>query len=257
MAKWKRCGLQNRDARVRFPLPPPIVLPFEWYTVIKYHSRKYKLNEYFFQKWSANMAYVLGFWFADGYMRIEKSYRIVFVSNDKEILEKIRFCFSSTSPIMKDRENCWKITFHSKKIYQDLSKLGGIRCKSRIIEFPKVPKRFLRDFIRGYFDGDGSVFFVQYNRTKDGQQTRELRTNFTSGSKNFLVELMNILHEEVGLPYKKLGYFNDGRSIKLGYGMKDSDSLLRYMYYDKFNIGLDRKSKFVEKIPLYQKHTFK
>lgn len=201
------------------------------------------------------MAYVLGFWFADGYMRKEKSYRITFSGKDKEILVKICDALSSDHPIRLTRQdNCYFVSFCSKKLYQDLLKLGGMRCKSKVIDFPIIPKRFLPDFIRGYFDGDGSVFFVKYIRTKDKRQTRELRTNFTSGSRKLLEGVMRTLHREMGLSLKKLGVFNDGGSLKLGYGMKDSDSLLHYMYYDKFPIGLKRKADFVFKIPVYQKH---
>ena len=31
--------------------------------------RKHLINERFFDKWLLEMAYILGFWFADGYMR--------------------------------------------------------------------------------------------------------------------------------------------------------------------------------------------
>lgn len=119
-----------------------------------------------------------------------------------------------------------------------------------------MPKLYIRDFVRGYFDGDGSVFFVEYIRTKDKRHTRELRTNFTSGSKIFLEQFMKVLQRELGLPIKKLGTYNNGSSLKLGYGMKDSDTLLHYMYYNNFAIGLKRKADFVSKIPIYQKHFF-
>lgn len=122
------------------------------------------------------------------------------------------------------------------------------------MKFPNIPSKYLPDFIRGYFDGDGSVFFVNYIRTKDKRIARELRTNFTSGSRDFLEELMKILNIKINLPIKKLGVFNNGGSLKLGYGMKDSDTLLNYMYYAKFPIGLKRKANFIYKILIYQKH---
>lgn len=202
------------------------------------------------------MAYVLGFWFADGYMRKEKSYRVTFSGKDRDIFIEICQSLNSNHPIRltNNEDNCYFISFCSKKLYDDLIKLGGLRRKSKIIDFPNVPKKFLPDFIRGYFDGDGSVFFVEYVRTKDKRRTRELRTNFTSGSPNFLESLMKVLHSEIGLPLKKLGVYNEGSSLKLGYGMKDSDTLLNYMYYKDFPIGLSRKAIFVSKIPSYQKH---
>lgn len=222
---------------------------------MKYHSRIYDLDETFFCDWTSTMAYVLGFWFADGYMRREKSYRILFSSNDKQILEAIREAMKSSHPIRKSKKDeSFNISFHSKRLYEDLKSLGGMRCKSRLMTFPKVPAKYIRDFIRGYFDGDGSVFFVEYIRTKDKRRARELRTNFTSGSRKFLEQLMDVLKQKLGLPAKKLGVFNNGGSFKLGYAMKDSDALLRYMYYDNFPIGLKRRADFVSKIPNYQKH---
>mgnify|MGYP001581424191 CR=1 FL=1 len=201
------------------------------------------------------MAYVLGFWFADGYMRIEKSYRVVISSKDKQILEDISKALESDHPIKESKsDGCSSISFHSKYLYKSLQRRGGFRCKGRTITFPRIPKKYLRDFIRGYFDGDGSVFFVNYIRTKDGRPTKELRTNFTSGSRKFLETLMRIISNEIGLPIKKLGIFNEGSSLKLGYGMKDSDTLLHYLYYDNFPIALNRKSVFVSKIPKYQNH---
>jgi hypothetical protein len=220
------------------------------------HRRKYTLNERFFEKWSPTMAYVLGYWFADGYMRKERSYRILISGNDKEHLAKLLRAFTADCPIVRHSEqcNCYGFTLCSKRLYEGLETRGGMRGKSRTLRFPSIPRQFMRDFIRGYFDGDGSVFFVQYVRTKDKKRTRELRTNFTSGSKEFLTDLMNVLYKEIGITKKKLGEYNDGSSIKLGYGMKDSDMLLQYMYYEGFPIGMDRKASFVAKIPSYQQH---
>lgn len=205
------------------------------------------------------MAYVLGFWFADGYMRKEKSYRIIFTSADKSILLKIRKVLSSSHPVRDKKEKkgggyTWDLILCSKRLYEQLQRLGGHRRKSRTMQFPSVPQKYLSDFVRGYFDGDGSACFVTYVRTKDKRRTRELRTNFTSGSRQFLKELMGILHEQIDLPLKKIGAYNNGDSLKLGYGMRDSDALLRYMYYANFPIGLGRKASFVAKIPKYQIH---
>jgi len=130
--------------------------------------RKYFVNEKFFDKWSPQMAYVLGFWFADGYMRHEKSYRVSFCSKDYDILLLIRKCLNSNHKIVFERKDESKdLIIFSKRLHLKLSELGGIRCKSRKVVFPAVPDSFLPDFIRGYFDGDGSVFFVEYINTKN------------------------------------------------------------------------------------------
>ncbi len=196
------------------------------------------------------MAYILGFWFADGYMRHEKSYRIVFVSRDKDSIYNIRKVLSSTHPIWQRKDDkTWNIVIFSKYIYISLLGLGCFRRKSRTVKFPDVPPRYLSDFIRGYFDGDGSVFNVEYISTKNHKARRELRSNFTSGSRGFLDTLMRILNKEIGLPRKQLGVYNAGSSLKLGYGTYDTHKLLRFMYYPNHSLGLKRKSRFAQTLP--------
>ena len=238
----------------------PICASKQWYNLyVSQKGRYYQVNESFFLEWSATMAYVLGFWFADGYMRHDKSYRIVFTSADKQILVSIKEALSSSHLIkkistQKSGSTIWYFTVFSKALYMSLQALGGVRAKSRIIVFPRVPSQYLADFIRGYFDGDGSVFFVSYKRSKDGKRTKELRSNFTSGSCDFLENLMQVLHKKICLSTKKLGTCDSGRTFKLGYGTKDTDALLHYMYYAKFPIGLKRKAKYIYRVPKYQKH---
>lgn len=208
--------------------------------------RKYFVNENFFDEWTPKMAYVLGFWFADGYMRHEKSYRINFCSNDYDILVLIRNCLGSNHNIVSQKKDDSKdLIIFSKKLYLKVSELGGKRHKSRTIIFPEVPDKFLPDFIRGYFDGDGSVFFVKYINTKNKKLRKELRSNFTSGSVDFLEKLQDILNKKLNLVKKKICGFNDGRSLKLGYGTYDTLKLLRFMYYPNYPVGMTRKARFL------------
>ncbi len=47
-------------------------------------------------------------------------------------------------------------------MFEDLCKHGCVPNKSLILEFPKtVPSDLIHHFIRGYFDGDGSVFITR------------------------------------------------------------------------------------------------
>ncbi len=211
------------------------------------NRRKYLLNEKFFDKWSPEMAYILGFWFADGYMRHEKSYRVVFSSRDYQLLIRIKKSLSSNHPIYQRGNNIeYQLIIYSKKVYFRLLNLGGRRRKSKIIKFPNVPHNYLADFIRGYFDGDGSVFYVTYIHTKTMKLRRELRSNFTSGSIKFLEGLQNILINTLGFIKKKIGSYNRGASRKLGYGTKNTLELLRFMYYPSYSIGLERKALFLK-----------
>lgn len=71
----------------------------------------------------------------------------------------------------------------SDKIHSDLIKLGVGKNKTKFLSFPNyktVPKNLMRHYIRGVFDGDGSI--------NKGKHT-EIGLTFTSGSKKFLIGL--------------------------------------------------------------------
>jgi len=217
-----------------------------------YHSRKYTLNENFFSVWTPEMAYGLGFWYADGDMRQAKSYRIRFSSRDQDHLEKIKHIFGSNSPLFRDirngvPKNAWYLILHSKKLYYDLKSLGGKRSKSTTLRFPYIKINYLPDFIRGYFDGDGSVHYISYKATKNGKIYTELRCNFTCGSKRFLEKISEILQNNLNLPMKVIGQYGP-HQFKLGYGQKSTIKLLNFMYYQGHTISLKRKSKYVQRI---------
>lgn len=199
------------------------------------------------------MAYVLGFWFADGYMRHEKSYRITFSSKDYDHLESIRKVIQTNTPLIQYKshnklEQNFTLILYSKNLYQQLQNLGGLRRKSLVMKWPTIPEIFLSDFLRGYFDGDGSVHLIKYKRTKDKHQQIELRSNFTSGSPIFLRTLCDLLTKKLGLASKKVCSYGNGNQWKLGYGMNDTLKLLKFMYSQKSSLYLERK------YAIYQKH---
>lgn len=49
----------------------------------------------------------------------------------------------------------------SDNMFVDLCKHGCVPNKSLILTFPRtIPDNLIHHFIRGYFDGDGSVFIL-------------------------------------------------------------------------------------------------
>lgn len=215
--------------------------------IAQYHSRKYTLNEDFFARWSPTMAYVLGFWYADGYMRHEKSYRVAFFSNDCGHLTQIARAMGSNSPVKNVQKgvDCGALYLHSKKLFSDLARLGGTRRKSTDLKMPDVPKDFLRDFIRGYFDGDGSVHHISYIATKNHKRYTNIRSNFTCGDLGFITNLRDVLSKLLGLYPRLIGVYGP-HQFKLGYSQNDTLILMRYMYYPGNPIALDRKEKYLD-----------
>ena len=179
---------------------------------------KHKVNESFFSSWSNEMAYVLGWIFTDGCLHPGRILdptrhttltipRFTLAQSEKEPLEKILSLMDSDSTILyRRRENYDGITagalyyFHinSGRIYADLISLGLKPDKSKDIAFPNIPEAYLRHFIRGCWDGDGSVHF----------QNEILVASYTSGSYSFLERLVGELFK-VGVYKTKIDNANE------------------------------------------------
>ena len=193
------------------------------------NARKYNINQDYFKTWSRNMAYIFGLWCADGCIYGGKMFDITLHKKDKYILKKVaeELQYEGSLYDYVDKQAS-RINFSCVVIYNDIIKLGGTERKSMTIEFPEVPKEYLPDFIRGYFDGDGCVMNLKNKR---------LNSAFTCGNKEFLKKLLEVLKEEAGI---EGGSFDDS-SYSLRFGKKDTIRLGNYIYKDNPEIFLLRK----------------
>jgi hypothetical protein len=219
---------------------------------IRGQLRKYKVNDNFFKKWSSNMAYVLGFWFADGNMRKRLgagNFSIAQQTKDEYILKNILSAMKCNNPIYQSstRKNSSVFEISSEEIYRDLIKLGGTPCKSKNIKLPYVPLKFFPDFLGGLFDGDGCV-----SKRYPKNQNPYYISFICSGSIKFLEQLKLFLFKEkigiIGHIYSN--YNKNGQTMKLCFGVKQTKKLGKFMYRNyskKPMLKLERKfNKFVE-----------
>ncbi|MCE9517456.1 hypothetical protein K8Q96_00440 [Candidatus Nomurabacteria bacterium] len=214
---------------------------------------KYKVNESFFEKWSPNMAYVLGYIYADGSLNDSPYMRgkyIQITSIDEDSIQRIKGWLNSEHKIIKKKSNftggkiCFVLRIVSHKIYNDLFKLGLYPNKSLTINFPKVPKKYLGHFIRGYFDGDGCIYFEKSKGKMNQLIIKRIRTIFTSGSKKFL-ENMSIFLQTKGLRNGKI-YYNK-RAFQLKYPTSDSIKIFKLIYK-----GTSINSFFMRKFNIFK-----
>ena len=210
-------------------------------------------NENFFKKWSSEMAYVLGFFCADGSMTQNKrgACFIEFQITDEDLLEKIKTVLGSNHKITARKRDpkfktSYRLQIGSKAIFNDLINLGIVPQKSKILKFPKIPKKYLSDFVRGYFDGDGNVVVSQYNRkNRKSHKGRTMFAGFTSGSKNFLVGLQKCLQKHAFLGKGSLYFASKGH--RLYYSVNDTKKLYSFMYRKlKSDLFLIRKKRIFE-----------
>lgn len=139
---------------------------------IDIQNRQLKIDEDIFETIDTEeKAYWLGFLYADGNV-YKTTISISLKGEDIGHLEKFKAFLKSEHPIMKLKSKCaistnpdkildvCKIMITSKKLSNDLINLGCVRKKSLILKFPSedmVPRHLMKHFIRGYFDGDGSI----------------------------------------------------------------------------------------------------
>ncbi len=139
--------------------------------------RKYKINESFFDEIDTEeKAYFLGFLYADGCNYVDTNHFCIQLHvQDKEILEKFAKIIYIDNPLSfisindrrfesRDRGIMCSIAVNSKHMSRKLEKHGCMQRKTFILKWPDwMPNKLVRHFIRGYFDGDGTIYNVIEN----------------------------------------------------------------------------------------------
>lgn len=102
--------------------------------------------------------------------------------------------------------------------------------KSLDCEFPlALPDEALPAFVRGYFDGDGSVGVYRNKSVRSVSHTGRLIASF-NGSAPFLLSLRDVLHRRAGTPENKL--IQNGAIWRLQVNHADALRLASFMYQD-------------------------
>lgn len=225
-----------------------------------YIYRKYDLNEEYFKTWSSNMAYILGFIAADGCIHTniyksdggdKKKHSLVInlQEGDKEHLEKIAkeleyegkvHIYPSAGYRRKKDLNYSALSINSKTMIEDIKRIGIKERKSLDKEVPKsLPEEYEIDYIRGYFDGNGSVG-MQYPTNSRGarSKTAQIRVRIYSGSKDNLEQMQKILTR---YSIKKKKVASSSNIFEICYSTKESLMLYDLFYSSKSSMRLDRK----------------
>ncbi len=200
------------------------------------------VNEDYFKKWSANMAYILGFTLADGciiegtYKGYSDALKFGVQKRDTDVLEKIKKELSSEHKIsLCKNANHFCIT--NQTIVNDLKKLGIKYRKSLRENIPNVPKIYIRDFIRGIIDGDGSISFDK----KHGYPTLSV-----CGGKNTVSFLQNHFFSKFQI-YSKIAKTRKIQFIfHIAYRASSAKILINYLYKNS-ELYLERKFKLFRK----------
>ena len=188
-----------------------IIVVLEEYGVSRMYSggtRKYSLNEHYFDVIdNQNKAYILGLLFADGWN--DDKTNVISISleeSDKDILVKVKnelgfggdlyyIDYSdSKERYGRNMRNQYRLNIRSYIMTKALEKIGCANRKSLKLEFPIIPIDLYPHFIRGYFDGDGSLYISRpLNRNTINYYFNLISTySFLDHIRNYLINTLSI-----------------------------------------------------------------
>ncbi len=180
-------------------------------------------------KWSSQFAYAIGLLTADGCLSKDGRH-IDFTSADRSLVVLFKKCLALTARISPKKSGSGNISFHIQfgdvLFYRFLLEIGLTPAKSKTLSRISIPDEYFRDFLRGYFDGDGSSYSYY-----DPIFPRSFRfyISFTTASRNYADWLKDKLRTQVGVK-GHLGFNKNNTYIQLKYAKKDAIQLCLYMY---------------------------
>ena len=156
-------------------------------------------DEFYFNEInSIDKAYWLGFLYADGCVHSNDNSISINIT-DLEHVQKFQTALKATNHKItitqdnrfKNAKPLYQFSIRDEQLHKDLIKWGCVPQKSLLIEkIPNIPRDFVSHFLRGYFDGDGSLHYLQ--------GTNNFRISFI-GTKNFLIDVQKELQTNVSL----------------------------------------------------------
>lgn len=120
---------------------------------------KYHYNWDFFEVDSEELYYFLGFVASDGYIS-SNEIEIGLNEKDKHILERFTELICPEKPLhYKPRTNSYTLKISCRNKIKRFKQFFDVTSnkKHEEISFPIIPTQYLKDFIRGYVDGDGTM----------------------------------------------------------------------------------------------------
>lgn len=196
-------------------------------------------------EWSPEFAYAIGLITTDGSLSKDGRH-IDLTSNDREQLENFLFCLRSKNKIGFKHKNYGKalrVQLGDINFYKFLVEIGLMPNKTKIIKDVKVPKKYLFDFLRGHFDGDGTFYSYWDPRWKSSFM---FYTVFISASKNHTDWIRKQLFKFIKIKGHITKSINNS-VYQLKYAKAESLKLLPKLYYDEDVICLSRKRKKIER----------
>lgn len=192
-------------------------------------------------EWSSRFAYAIGLLTADGCL-LNDGRHIDFTSKDLDQVEKFKECLRLKVKIGIKHSGVgnqyYRVQFGDVLFYRFLEEIGLSSAKSKTISAVFVPDQYFPDFLRGYFDGDGTTYSFY-----DSLFPKSYRfyLSFASASPAFVYWLRKRMDEKVGVKGHICHYTQRKGYLQLKYAKKEAVAICHYMYYSRIAPFLKRK----------------
>lgn len=198
-------------------------------------SRIYPLNEDFFKEWTNESAWLFGWAVGDGCYTDGYRLRFHIASRDREVLNKFKHVLKSEHPIL---DRCaWNEKHEHLKYSAELDlNSKALANDIKALSYFDVPKACLPDFIRGFWEAEGGVYW-----------DKEIKSKFINTNKEILDYIKNTLSQS---DIVKRGYFHvkKNKVWELTFSVNDSISLYHYLYDNCGDLYLQRKKDRFEEL---------
>lgn len=195
-------------------------------------------------------AYITGLIFADGYSS-NSQMGIRLKKCDKKLIERVKNYFSTEIKLQENKAD-FGFVISSEKACENLKRVGKKKT-GEPISIPKMNPSLVRHFIRGYFDGDGTIFVC-----KSGKN-HIFKSNICCVTVNILEEFKAILQKNnidcsINKENRKGKVMRTPNGIctcsfdmyRLFICKKDSLERFYHFLYDDCTIWMERKRKIFE-----------
>lgn len=184
-------------------------------------------------------------------------WRLTMGQKEPELLEKALAQMGSNAPISFSKRRgvagaLYSFSIRNVAVCDDLLKIGLTPRKSLTMAFPCMPENMIRHFIRGCWDGDGSIYL-------EGGCSHKPCASFVSGSEDFIVQLLGHL-VDLGMPHRVI--YKTMRSKNPSYYIRwtgDACANLFKLIYDGVDESIYLKRKYdrfkaiAQGVPVYRR----
>lgn len=198
--------------------------------------------------WNQKFAYAIGLIVADGSLS-KDGLHIDFSSKDYDLVEVYLECLG-VSDITIGRKysgiSKTKIYYRAQLgdvlFYRFLEDIGLMPNKSKVIKAIKVEEKYFFDFLRGVWDGDGTIYTSKDLRWKN---SIAVNLGIASGSIVFLQWIQSEINSRLGTT----GFISQAKdAFQLRYARMDSKRIFKSMFYEGNLPHLQRKFAKAQKI---------